>query len=102
MSLLPTAQNTPVGLEANVSYEAQEITLSAGALILLYNDGVVLAENADGKPFGERRLLGDALQASKLDPAPKPFVNHLSKSLKTYMGEAEPVDDLAMVAIRYK
>lgn len=102
VSLLPTAQNTPVGLEANVSYEAQEITLSAGALILLYNDGVVLAENADGKPFGERRLLGDALQASKLDPAPEPFVNHLSKSLKTYMGEAEPVDDLAMVAIRYK
>ncbi len=58
--------------------------------------------NVEGKPFGERRLLGDALQASKLNPAPGPFVNYIANSVKTYMGDAEPVDDLAMVAIRYK
>lgn len=102
VSLLPAGLNPPVGLEASASYEAQEITLPAGALIMLYNDGVVLMENAEGKPFGERRLLGDALQASKLDPAPEPFVSYIVNSVKTYMGDAEPVDNVAMVAIRYK
>ncbi len=102
VSLLPAGLNPPVGLEASARYEAQEVTLPAGSLIMLYNDGVVLMENAEGKPFGERRLLGDALQASKLDSAPEPFVSYIANSVKTYMGDAEPVDDLAMVAIRYK
>lgn len=102
VSLLPAGANPVVGLDATAGYEAQEVVLPAGTLIMLYNDGIVLTENVEGKPFGERRLLGDALQASKLDPAPEPFVNYIANSVKTYMGDAEPVDDLAMVAIRYK
>lgn len=102
VSLLPAGANPVVGLDATAGYEAQEVVLPAGTLIMLYNDGIVLTENVEGKPFGERRLLGDALQASKLDPAPEPFVNYIANSVKNYMGDAEPVDDLAMVAIRYK
>lgn len=52
-----TAGGTVVGLFENWDFEAGEVTLRPGDLIVYFTDGVVEAVNPDGEQFGTERLI---------------------------------------------
>ena len=102
MDKLPVEDNVPVGMYADWTFAAQETTLAPGTLVFLYTDGLVKAENSEHEPFGERRMMGEALQSVYgLDSAPKPFVERMMTVVHRHIGDTPLNDDITMLAIKY-
>ena len=73
-----------------------------GTMIFLNTDGLIKIKNAEHRVFNEKRMLGCALQAMKLDPRPKPFIENMLDAVNRFAGDFEQRDDFAMLAIRFK
>lgn len=99
---LPVEQNTGIGERPNVEFEPQEVLMLPGTMIFLNTDGLIKAKNAQHRVFNEKRMLGSALQAMKLDARPKPFIENMLDALHRFAGDFEQRDDIVMLAIRYK
>ncbi len=99
---LPVEQNIAIGEEPNYKYEAQEILMLPGTMIFLNTDGLIKVKNAEHRVFNEKRMLGCALQAMKLDPRPKPFIDNMLDAVNRFAGDYEQRDDIALLAIRFK
>jgi serine phosphatase RsbU (regulator of sigma subunit) len=86
-----------IGLGAHEGYVEVEIKLEPGDLVILSSDGLVEATNAAGEMFGFERLT----QAVAGGPAgsAEALLNHLKAEVKTFIRDAEPHDDLSLVAI---
>ena len=99
---LPVEQNVAIGEEPNYAYEAQEMTMLPGTMIFLNTEGLIKVKNAEHRVFNEKRMLGSALQAMKLDPRPKPFIENMLDAVHRFAGDFEQRDDMALLAIRFK
>ena len=77
-----------------------EIQMAKGAMIYLFNKGVLTAVNKDQKQYGENKMLGAALQAMKTDPRPEPFVISIEDNLNKFIGDTEQEKDIMMLAIK--
>jgi len=99
---LPVEHNIAIGEKPNYKYEAQEILMLPGTMIFLNTDGLIKVKNAEHRIFNEKRMLGCALQAMKLDPRPKPFIDNMLDAVNRFAGDYEQRDDIAMLAIRFK
>ena len=99
---LPVEQNVAIGEEPNYAYEAQEITMLPGTMIFLNTEGLIKVKNAEHRVFNEKRMLGSALQAMKLNPRPKPFIENMLDAVHRFAGDFEQRDDMALLAIRFK
>ncbi len=76
---------------------AVEATLSAGARMLLYSDGVTETVDAAGRAFGARRLqraLGE-VDAAQIPDA----LAALDRAVTTFRGEAQALDDRTLVMV---
>ena len=82
--------------------DAQTCELTPGAMLFLFNEGILQVKNNLGKPFGERRLLGEVLQAANTNPAPKPFIESINDALNRYIEGTELSNDVLLLAVRYK
>ena len=91
----------PLVMNEDVKRLTDEEHLQSGSLILLYTDGLTNAVNGEGKKFGEKRMMGEALQAVKINAAPKPFVDTMTEAVKRFTGDIAQQDDIIMLAIRY-
>ena len=97
-------QNAPVVMDGELKkldLMKQEEYLQPGTLLFFYNDRLIQVENKEHKKYGEKRLLGTALQAMKMDPRPKPFVDSIVESVNTYTNGKQQLSDIAMCAIKY-
>lgn len=99
VSQVPCETGKMVGEQADTLYTAQETTLTRGQLFFLFTDGMSSAENATGKPFGEKALRGAALQAFKLDPTPEGFAGHMIKAVRSYTAGAQQKNDMTMLVV---
>ena len=99
---LPVEQNKAIGEQANYQYELQDIIMQPGSMIFLNTDGLIKAKNNERRIFNEKRMLGSALQAMKLDPRPKPFIDNMLDALHRFAGEFEQRDDISLLAIRFR
>ena len=99
---LPVEQNIAIGEKPDWTYEPQEILMLPGTMIFLNSEGLIKAKNAEHRVFNEKRMLGSALQAMKLDPRPKQFVENMLDALNRFAGDFEQRDDIAMLAIKFK
>ena len=99
---LPVEKNKAIGEQPNYEYEAQEIVMLPGTMIFLNNDGLTKVKNAERRIFNEKRMLGSALQAMKLDPRPKPFIENMLDAVHRFAGDFEQRDDMLLLAIRFK
>ena len=99
---LPVEQNIAIGEKSNGEFEPQEILMLPGTMIFLNSEGLIKAKNAEHRVFNEKRMLGCALQAMKLDARPKPFIENMLDALHHFAGDFEQREDIAMLAIRYK
>src|SRR5271169_2989212 len=51
------AGGIPLGIQENVPYESETVTLQSGDWLVVFTDGVVEAENDRAEEYGEMRLL---------------------------------------------
>ena len=91
----------PLVMGMDVRRLTDEEQLQPGSLILLYTDGLTDAVNVERKKFGEKRMMGAALQAMKLDANPQPFIDNMMEAVNRYTGDTEQEADISMLAIRY-
>ena len=73
-----------------------------GTMIFLNTEGLIKVKNKEHRIFNEKRMLGSALQAMKLDPRPKPFIENMLDAVNRFAGDYEQRDDIALLAIRFK
>ena len=99
---LPVEQNIVIGGKLNYPFEGQETAMLPGTMIFLNTEGLIRVKNAEHRVFNEKRMLGSALQAMKLDPRPKPFIENMLDAVHRFAGDFEQRDDMALLAIRFK
>lgn len=98
---LPVESNQPLGAKFDYDYVAQDMVLAPGSMLFLYTDSLLNAMNNERRRFGEKRVLGTALQAMKIDSTPKPFIDNMSEALYHFIGDLPLKEDLTMLTIQY-
>jgi sigma-B regulation protein RsbU (phosphoserine phosphatase) len=97
--LLKGPRNPVAGFVGNLTYAAGEAVLPPGSTLVLYTDGVIDAQAANGETFGERRLF-ETLDAAP-DRSATPLVDRIMAAVDGFIGDAAPADDIAVLALRY-
>ena len=99
IGLLPCDANLPVGVMSGWEFTLQETEIDAQTTIFLYTDGLTEAEDINHQQFQEERIHEVAQASSNV---PKSLIENMTKTVHSFVGEAEQSDDLTMMAIKYK
>lgn len=102
ISLLPTDENRPVGVKDNYPFIQQELTLEPNTILFFYSAGMINAKSKDQRRYGEKRILGTALQAIKTNSALTAFMESMLNDVKHYTGDKEQKADITMLGIKYQ
>ena len=105
IGLLPVDQNAPVGTHPDFHYTVQETRIDPGTLIFLYTHDLLQMKNAAGDNYGERRMLGESLQATKMlekELSPETFANWMREAISRYTGQETKDDRFTIFTIQYK
>ena len=105
IGLLPVDQNAPVGTHPDFHYTVQETRIDPGTLIFLYTQDLLQMKNAAGDDYGERRMLGESLQATKVleeKLTPESFANWMKEAIGRYTGQETKDDQFTIFTIQYK
>lgn len=86
-------------LDELVDIEVGRVSISPGAFLLCYTDGLVEQENEGGKDFGLELLTNILAENHALST--KAFNALLVEHLSTYKGERPYIDDVALLACRF-
>jgi serine phosphatase RsbU (regulator of sigma subunit) len=93
-----------LGIVSGAAYEKslqlQEVSVLPGDLLLLYTDGLVEAQDAQGGQFGIERLM-QALTVSQ-GYSPAIIMSQLAGTLDGFTGGTVLEDDLTAVCVRFK
>ena len=95
---LLTEGGPPLGTVDDFPYPLSRDRLEAGAVLLLYTDGVTEAQNIGGTLYGARRLT-DLLTAAHPDTA-RSAIDLVFDSLRGFVGAADQFDDITLLAVR--
>ena len=102
MELLPIIPNVPLGVISKYKFQNQEAKINANTVIFAYTDGLTEATDCTPALFGEERMLQIADQlCNQHTTTPKEILYEMEKSVKEFVGDAEPSDDLTMLGIQY-
>ena len=82
-------RNFPLGFDGKFIFVEEDCMLGEGEKLVLYTDGVTEARNAAGTMLGDQQWM--EIVAHDDD---------LLGTLKQYIGEAEPTDDITIMSIR--
>ena len=98
-NILETRGGAALGMVDIIEFENSSWKLMPGDQLLLYTDGITMAENEIGELFGEGRLI-QALQSSTNNEE-----NNLDKtvikSVKEFMGNTEMIDDITCMVLKF-
>lgn len=94
--LKPTTH--PLGIQLDAAYPVVQCAWSPGDTLILYSDGIVEAENAQGELFGEARL-EQALTAAS-DQPPLVLKHMLLEHLNAFCQGVPQHDDVTFVVVR--
>lgn len=94
--------NLPVGIEPSWNFKLQETQLAPGTTLFIYTDGLNEAENAVHEQFGDNRMLTKAGELLSESLTAEQIVNEMTDAVHRFVGDAEPSDDMTMLAIQYK
>ena len=88
----------PIGMFGSAKYSTQEVCMSAGAMLVIFSDGLTDALNARGEEFGDERVvqccLGMGAGAQAKDIAEK-----LTRAAAEWAAGVEPFDDTTLVVV---
>jgi sigma-B regulation protein RsbU (phosphoserine phosphatase) len=89
----------PLGIQEACALSEVRVELSRGDTLLLYTDGVIDAESAQGEFYGLPRLT-DTMEKSGHQSAAE-MVEAIGGSVGAFAAGRPPFDDLTMVAVKY-
>jgi sigma-B regulation protein RsbU (phosphoserine phosphatase) len=94
-SLEPTGP--AVGLFAGVEFSIAQVVMEPGDTLLVYTDGVLDTQDADGVTYGEERLR-DLVKYP--EASAEAFLDSIHTSLTVFMAGSDQFDDITLLAIR--
>lgn len=92
------AEGLIIGVRKSEVYEARQLQLQEGDVLLLYTDGITEAMNAAGEEFGVARL-GRSLVARHAE-APQSIIGTIIKEVAAFTGTAAMEDDVTMIVMK--
>ncbi len=95
----PVAANLPLGIDGHARYEAFEIPLGPGDLILLYTDALTEAADEHDQPLGELGLLDLARGLPR--EAPSTFGPALIRAVADHRKGRPPEDDITVLTLHH-
>ena len=105
IGLLPVDQNAAVGTHPDFRYTTQETRIDPGTLIFLYTQDLLEAKNDADDTYGQRRMMGESLQATKMlseKLAPETFDKWMKEAVARFTGKATEDVKLTTFTIQYK
>ena len=99
VTLLDAKPNLPIGLFSDFVYEKQRIVMQPGATLFLYTDGLTEARNARNKMLSREHV--KQMIADSNTTSPKKLVETVIAQTTLFTENAEPSDDLTLLAISY-
>ena len=96
---LPAKANLPLGVMDQMDYLLQQVNIEPETMILLYTDGLTEAKNLKHQQFGLESTLEVVKECR--NATAEQLVQSLSQKVNAFVGDAEPSDDLTLLAIRY-
>jgi serine phosphatase RsbU (regulator of sigma subunit) len=93
-----TGGGPALGMFEEASYEAREIVLEPGDLLVLFSDGITEAENARGQPFEEGGI--EQLLRSAAGQEPEAIGRALLAAVESHAGDARLADDLTALVLK--
>lgn len=81
-------------------FTAGRVQLEAGAMLVLYTDGVTDARSTSGEMFGADRL--DRAIARVAGLAPEALVQSIIETVNAFAAGAPPEDDLTLLVLQYR
>ena len=88
-----------IGLQPNVDFDVNQITLAAGQTLFIYTDGVIDAQNSAGEIFSKNRLMklleGSSGSAQRL-------IIDLKTMIEAHIVDENQFDDITAMALRRK
>jgi sigma-B regulation protein RsbU (phosphoserine phosphatase) len=92
------AGGLPLGINSAVSYQLGCATLGTGDLLLIFTDGLVEAEDADEREYGEDRML-PVVQTLRNRTA-KEALDSIMSSVDAFVGLTRQHDDITCLVLR--
>ncbi len=93
------ASGLPAGMLEEAEYEARDVTLRPGDMLVLYTDGLTEAEDADGIPFGEGGLL-EVVRANAVGGC-RALHAALEQAVTRFAQGTVQKDDMTLMVIEY-
>jgi len=87
-----------LGLRPDAAYAAARASLADGDALLLYTDGVVESENADGEEFGIMRL--ESILSSIHQQSPEEMSKSIISEVAAHRKKNVQADDMSLVVIK--
>lgn len=91
---------TLVGIFAENEWEAKQITLKPGEVLVLFTDGITEAQDESGAFYGSQRLV--ATLERGFSSSAEEFRNNILQNLNAFTGSAERLDDITLIVISRK
>jgi len=93
----PGAGGLALGLLPEARYHTTDVSLSPGDRILLFTDGIVEAEDREGREFGIHRLIDSLRRNLKKDC----LLSLIENEVRVFVGTKEFKDDVCAVLARW-
>ena len=89
----------PNDMVSNIAeYEAENVQLTSGDVVIYYTDGVTETENVDDEYYEEDRLVEDSKACKDSDA--EGILKYLHEAVMRFQGEADQFDDLTLLILR--
>ncbi len=88
----------PLGTMEGSSYESGSTSLETGDALVLFTDGLVVAEDHRGEPFGEERLVRALEGARGLSAGD--LLEVLRRAVLSFAGSSRQRDDISFMVVR--
>ncbi|WP_164821406.1 GAF domain-containing SpoIIE family protein phosphatase [Paenibacillus koleovorans] len=97
---LPGKGGIPIGVMEESVYNDHHAQIEPGSTIVLYTDGIIEAEDAQHRQFGNERLIREleARQGGSVGP----LVDAILRQVELFANGADQFDDIAVLAIQFK
>jgi serine phosphatase RsbU (regulator of sigma subunit) len=82
----------------NLEFTGESIDNLRGRTLFLYTDGLNEAENNLQEQFGDKRLLSFFQSRSNEDC--QQIISQMNATVSSFVGDAEPSDDLTMLCLK--
>jgi sigma-B regulation protein RsbU (phosphoserine phosphatase) len=96
---LEPVRGTVLGVDANLEYKENVVTLDRGERLVIYTDGVVEAFNKEREEYSDDRL--QSLLSTHADATVEELVNLVMEDVVLHSGDTPQSDDITVLALEY-